>query len=83
MRKYFVRITYPDITVSGCPDIQTTFQMWSETGYRAAEKAKQWGIVIIGDMMRYNGISPYIIDYTAASLVKVLSVKAMEDSNDG
>lgn len=79
LKKYFVRVSYPDITVSGCPDIQTSFQLYDYSGKAAAERARQFAMAIVKDMLKHNKINPYIIDLVAADMVVILSVKALED----
>lgn len=61
MKKFFIKIAFPDITLPQIPEVITSFPVIAETAQQAANKAHRWGIAMVRDMMRHNGINPYEI----------------------
>lgn len=74
MNRYYVKVCYPDIKQPQCPELTAVFMVYAETQQKAAERAWHWGVVVMRDMMRHNGINPYEIDIVAPELVKVIRV---------
>lgn len=80
MQKFYVKITFPDITMPGCPDLQTVFSVYDDNHQKAAERAWHWGVAVMRDMMHHNKLSPHIIEQVAPELVRIVSVRLWREN---
>ena len=78
MKKYFVRIGYPDLLTEGQPIIQSSFILWGDSGAAVAYRAFRWGVTIVVDMLKQCKSNPFEAELAAEKMVEILSVKHME-----
>lgn len=71
MRKYAVRIIYPDLYAPGCPNVSASFIIQARTPEEAEQKAFYYALAAVKDMLKRIGENPYMIDTVAFDLIKV------------
>lgn len=81
MYKYYVKISFPDLNVPTVPETTVIFAIYARNSEKATERGYHWGVAIVKDIMRHNGINPYEIDLVAPELVKVVKVGLWEAKN--
>lgn len=81
MRKYAVRLIYPDLYSPGCPNVSASFIIQANTPDEAEQKAFYYALAAVKDMLKRIGENPYMIDVIAFNLIKVKHTKVWEDRN--
>lgn len=83
MRKYAVRLTYPDLYAAGCPNVSVSYHIMAYTPDEAEQKAFYYALAAVKDMLKRIGENPYMIDTIAFDLIKVKFVREWEDRHNG
>jgi hypothetical protein len=79
MRKYAVRLIYPDLYAPGCPNVSVSYHILANTPEEAEQKAFYYALAAVKDMLKRIGENPYMIDVIAFDLIKVKHTKIWED----
>lgn len=82
MRKYAVRLIYPDLYAVGCPNVSASFIIQANTPGEAEQKAFYYALAAVKDMLKRIGENPYTIDVIAFDLIKVKHVVEWEDRHN-
>lgn len=75
MRKYAVRIAYPDLYAPGCPYVSVSYVILAKSPDEAQQKAFYYALAAVKDMLKRTGENPYVIDVVAYDLIVVKHVR--------
>lgn len=79
MRKYAVRISYPDLYAPKCPNVSVSYIIQAATFDEAERKAYYYALAAVKDMLKRIGENPHMIDYVAFELITVKHVREWID----
>lgn len=79
MRKYAVRLIYPDLYAPGCPNVSASYLILANSPDEAQQKAFYYAIAAVKDMLKRIGENPYMIDAVAYELIKIKHTTIWED----